>query len=316
MISGCGAPQNGGGTIPQTTANDRSATHWVAGKSWLFPGAKRHDLLYTSDDDAHVLVYSYPGLTLVGVLGGFGDVSTQGLCVDAKGDVFVPAGAPYDVGYVYEFAHGAIYPMTTLDDPGWGAGCSVDPKTGNLAVANYFSPDPPYDHGNVAIYAKARGTPRTYTSPYINWYDVAAYDDKGDLFVDGNGYGGSGFPLAELPAGGDTFADVTLNETITPYSLQWDRGNLIIASYGGPDAESIYRVAMSGNQGTIVGTTTLRIRGVGYGGNGQFWIEGDRIIGPGHKHRALDLWRYPAGGRARSIITKAFSPWGVVVSAR
>jgi len=316
LIAGCGGAQKGASVLPQGTMNNRTTAHWMMAKSWMLPEAKREDLIYTADDEADVLVYSYPGLKLVGELGGFDNVATQGLCVDSKGDIFVPSGVSNESGYVYEFSHGGISPIATLDDPGWGAGCSVDLRTGNLAVANYFSPnDPPYYHGDVAIYTDAQGTPTTYTSPYINGYDWAAYDDNGDLFVDGNGDGASGSPLAELPAGGSTFDDITLSKTVDVSSLQWNKGDLIIASGGAtPDVECIYQVAVSGTEGTIVGTTSLHIRNVGYDGNGQFWIQGDRIMGPGRSHEVLDLWRYPSDGFVLKRIAKHFTPWGVVVS--
>ncbi len=252
----------------------------------------------------------------MGQLTGLGSVATQGLCVDGKGDVFVPTGVSNTSGYVYEFSHGGTSPIATLDDPGWGAGCSVDPKTGNLAVTNYFSPnDKPYYHGDVAIYSNAQGSATTYTCPYISWYWWAAYDNKGDLFVDGNGTDASGFPLAELPAGGSTFNDITLNESILPLSLQWNNGHLVIASGSkeSHDVIDIYRVAISGATGTIVGTTLLHTNVVGYGGNGQYWIQGNKIIGAGRKHFKLGLWRYPSGGGPLKIAGK-FSPWGVVVS--
>jgi hypothetical protein len=316
LIAGCDGAEKSTSVLPQGTMNNRGTARWMTGKSWMLPEAKHEDLLYTSDDEADVLVYSYPRLTLVGQLSGFGTVATEGLCVDNKGDIFVPSGLSNESGYVYEFSHGGISPIATLDDPGWGAGCSVDPRTGNLAVANYFSPnDPPYYHGDIAIYADAQGTPTTYTSPYIYWYWWAAYDDKGDLFVDGNGYGANGFPLAELPAGGTTFDDITLNKTIDVFSLQWSKRHLIISGgEGAPDVLNIYRVAVSGTKGTIVGTTSLRTHKVGYDGNGQFWIQGNRIIGAGRNHLVLDLWRYPSGGSVLRKIAKHFSPWGVVVS--
>jgi hypothetical protein len=316
LMAGCGGTQQVTGALPQGVVTKPPTAHWTTGKSWMLSDAKGDDLLYTSDDVGHVYVYSYPALRLVGQLGGFGSVATQGLCVDGQANIFVPTGVSSVSGYVYEFSHGGLSPIATLDDPGWGAGCSVDPTTGNLAVANYFSPnDEPYYHGDIAIYAGAQGTPRIYTSPYVNWYWWAAYDDKGDLFVDGNGYGASGFPLAELPAGGGAFKDISLDRSFAPYSLQWNKGNLIIASGGdSDDALSIYQVKVSGARGRIVKTTSLRTRSLGYDGNGQFWIHDRKVIGPGRNHNVLDLWRYPSGGFVRRRLVKHFSPWGVVIS--
>jgi len=316
LLAGCGGSQQVSGAVPQGAKSSPTTAHWISGKSWMLPEAGGEDLLYTSDDAGHVYAYSYPSLELVGQLGGFGKVATGGLCVDGQGDIFVPTGVSSVSGYVYEFSHGGLSPIATLDDPGWRAGCSIDPTTGNLAVANYFSPnDEPYYHGDVAIYASAQGTPITYTSPYVNWYWWAAYDDKGDLFVDGNGYGASGFPLAELPAGGSNFKDISLDDDITPYSLQWNKGRLVIASGGDArDVLSIYQVKVFRTRGRIVRTTSLHTDGLGYDGNGQFWIQDNKIIGPGRLHNVLDLWRYPSGGRVQRRLVKHFSPWGAVIS--
>jgi hypothetical protein len=227
----------------------------------------------------------------VGRLGGLGNVGTQGLCVDRNGDVFVPAWT-FDTkttGYVYEFAHGGTEPIETLTDgKALNTSCSVDPTTGNLAVT---------DFANVEIFQNAQGTPTAYVVPNIQaqW---SAYDDDGNLFVDGYPES-TGTPLAELVKGSSAFTPVTLNQSISTWSLQWDNGFLTIASTSSAssDAEYVYRVQVSDGTGTIVGTSTLKTHHLEYDGNGQVWIQGGRVMGAGRKHDALDLWRYPIGGK-------------------
>jgi hypothetical protein len=316
MLAGCGGSQppiGVPGGMPQTLA---IATHADRGKSWMLPEAKSEDLVYISDGYG-VTVYAYPGLKLVGSLTGFDKYASLGnLCTDSRGDIFVPSWLTNHAGYIYEFAHGGTSPIATLDDPGGGEGCSVDPTTGNLAVANIVAPNPPYYHGNVVIYPNAEGSPTTYTTPYISFYEWAAYDNKGDLFVDGNGVDASGFPLAELPFGASSFSDITLNEELNPYSLQWNDGHLIIASNGdSPQGPTyLYQVKIANDYGTIVRTTDLHSRHDENGANGeQFWIQGGRVIGPGSKGIVLEIWKYPAGGSAIKKL-KNVNTGGTVVS--
>ena len=161
----------------------------------------------------------------------------------------------------------------------------------------------------MAIYKGAQGNPTYYSvSIEAQW---AAYDDNGNLFVDGSN------ALAELPKGSGTFSSITLNKSISTESLQWERGYLTIASAGGKDLGPlyIYRVKISGSNGTIVGATALNVRKkLSFDGNGQYWIQGGKILGAGDKHNCLQIWRYPAGGNAIKTPVKHFSPWGVVIS--
>jgi hypothetical protein len=149
------------------------------------------ELLYASAiEGSKVLVFSYPQGSLVQTLTGFRDPPYY-ICSDGSGDVFVPTTNFKSPGYIYEFAHGGSQPTETLTDPGPGyaQSCSVDPTTGNLAVANGF---------NVAVYPGAQGTPTVYEASDVGTWDCA-YDDSGDLFVDGRTYNDK---IAELPVSG------------------------------------------------------------------------------------------------------------------
>jgi hypothetical protein len=305
LLAGCGGSQAGGaGAFPVgTTPQAKTHRH-----SWMLPEAKSDDLLYVSDDNGDVYVYSYPKLQRVGQLTGLGNLGTQGLCVDRQGDVFVPAWTPGNTltGYIYEFAHGGTLPIETLTDgTALNTSCSVDPTTGDLAVTDFM---------NVEIFQNAQGTPTAYDVPNIEpqW---SAYDDDGNLFVDGYNEN-NGTPLAELVKGSSTFTPVTLNQPISMFSLQWDKGYLTIASGNSPsrDAEYVYQVKVSDGAGTIAGTTTLKTHHVEYDGNGQYWIQGRRVMGAGRLHDSLDLWPYPSGGKAIRVTARHVRPWGVVVS--
>jgi hypothetical protein len=106
-----------------------------------------------------VYVYTYPQGRRVGTLTGFSE--PQGECSDASGNVFIVDFIP-DATTVYEFAHGGMSPIATLNDPADGFGCAVDPLDGTVAVANTYDPSNFEDNGDVAVYAGGHGNPTIY----------------------------------------------------------------------------------------------------------------------------------------------------------
>lgn len=252
---------------------------------------RKGDLLYISDflnDDVYVFSYPKTDGSLEGTLTGFDNPA--GLCVDAKGDLFVTNDSAADI---LEYAHGGTKPIATLElSGGYPYGCSVDPATGNLAVTSTRT--------GVAIYADAKGTPTSYTISGIDYYWLCTYDDEGNLFVDGaNGSGG--FELAELPSGSSGFKIIALNQTITPNvngsGVQWDGTHLAIGS--GFSSTTIERVKVSGSKGKIVGSTPLGQAGPIL----QFFIANKLVIGPNYGSEDVGFWKYPAGGSPTKLIT-------------
>ena len=161
------------------------------GPSWMAPDAKAQNLLYLTNYGANdVLVFSYPQDKLVGTLTGPFNLP-DGDCTDKKGDVWIVNNAP-SWGIV-EYEHGGTNPIATLQDYGYYAdACVVDPTTGNLIVTNhqtYFS-----SAGNVAIYAHAKGSAKLYPVAGVSFVFFCAFDDKGNLYVDGL-LVGTGFQL-------------------------------------------------------------------------------------------------------------------------
>ena len=175
------------------------SAHYDRGGSWILPSAKKSDLLYISDLLAQVVdIYTYGhGYKLVGELTGF--FNPEGLCVDKKGNVYVTNDTSLGVYQITEYAHGSTSPTRTLNDPdGRANGCSVDPTTGNLAVADFWGPSEII--GNVAVFPKANGPPTSYSNSNIFYDYYCGYDDNGNLFVDGETEG-SVFGLGELAKG-------------------------------------------------------------------------------------------------------------------
>jgi hypothetical protein len=278
-------------------------------------GAKRQNLLYISSYDssqvgfADVFVFTFPGARLRGKLTGF--TSPSGLCTDAVGDVFV---TDYNVAEIVEYPHGGTVPIATLSDPNaFPLGCAVDPTTGNLAVSNAYGPSG--DHGSVAIYARAQGSPRLYSDPNFFSYGFCAFDPSGNLYVDGDN--NSLQPVfAELTKGSKGFTDIRLSKKVKPGSIEWDGRFVAVASTG----DIIYRLRISGSRGEIVGSTTL----TGANGLAQFSIwnaDGERksalasvLIGPDYGGVNVRFWSYPAGGKPVKTIPNIEQPVGTALS--
>jgi hypothetical protein len=294
MLAGCGGSQP---PIATPGAMQQTAERAEPDSSWMATDAASQDLLYVSDI-RWVDVYSYPEGKLEGVLRHF--YIAQGMCVDQKGNVFIT-----DEGYnkVYEYAHGGTKRLRVLEGSGGPEGCSIDPTTGNLATSGI-------DHGDVAIYKGARGGPTIYKNSSFSEYFWCGYDDKGNLFVDGQGPTNA-FEFAELPKGSSRLKSITLNQSMGfPGGVQWDGKHVAVGSYYPPPSGRplIYQFAISGSAGTKVGTTHL-------GGLGsvddvkQFWIQGGTVVaangGAGDgKHGAAVFYQYPAGGKPIKRITK------------
>lgn len=272
--------------------------------SWMAPDAKKNQLLYISDVAASaVYVYSYPYYKLKGTL----TLSSppEGECVDKAADVFV---AQPNGGTIVEYAHGGALPIATLSDPGYmPVNCAIDPKTGDLAVANYTTGSG--GQGNIALYAGAKGNPVAYyADPLIQVMFFCGYDNAGNLFVDGQKLG-SGFVLAELPNGATSFQNIAVKQHfVRPGGIQWDGKHLAVGDLG---TSVIYQFSISGKKATEAGSTPL----VGGGEIPQFWIAQPKVIGPDNTNADVGIWNYPAGGAAVKLLKNFSAPSGAAISA-
>ena len=106
----------------------------------------------------------------------------DGECSDKVGNVFITIQGEK----IVEYAHGGTKPIATLNDPGYYPNaCSVDPTTGDLAVANVSGPTK--HRGSLAVYKHARGAPKFFVDPDYEFqtYYFCGYDPMGNVFVDG-----------------------------------------------------------------------------------------------------------------------------------
>ncbi len=309
-LAGCGAPA-ASSLPPQSSPASSVLVRLKAAGSWMSPTAASQDLLYVSDSRGVVYVYSYPSGKLQGELRGF--QSPGGLCSDPAGNVFVVNTNALDV---LEYKHGGTQPTQELNDFGhYPFGCAVDPKTENVAVANYAS-TLKLGPGSVSIFDGGKGVPHSYQDSAFNAYFFCGYDDKSNLFVDGADYGSYHTLLAEIPAGKSTFTNIAPDQTIGyPGGVQWDGTYLTV---GDSSADELYRFKVSGKKATSVGKTSFK------GDRSdlivQYWIDGSSIIVPygtlPRDVRKVGFWSYPGGGSPTPTldVPRASELIGVTVS--
>ena len=313
LLAGCGGSAVSPAQDDPSTRSARSGqTEWKA-RSWMLPEAKGEELLYADSSGASVhdlYAFSYPAGKLVGTITEPDAAYQQGLCSDAKGDVFVTTlSDTYYGGAVYEYAHGGTKPVRILDEWGvWPWGCAVDATTGNLAVASINLAS---QASWVEVYQHAKGTPVNYYDNEIINYNFVGYDAKGNLFVDGSGPGSS-VEFGELRKGSGTLANVNLDKSIDCCGqVQWDGKHVTIED---EQAGAIYRLSFSGSTGTVVGTTRLKQWN---DGGAQSWIQSDVVLQPnGNSATEIEWWPYPRGGSPTANISAPAAVFGVTVSVR
>lgn len=288
---------------------------YAAGPSENLKDAAKQNLLYVSDLTAgKVYMYSYPWGKLEGTLTKL--AGPDSICADNAGHVWITES---DTSEIVEYAHGGTKPIARLQDTGyWPSDCAVNPKTGDLAVANVFTSNGEGTPGNLVVYKKAAGKPHAFTTTGVNNYMYVTYDSHGNLFVDGFG-AYNDFALAELPAGSSAMTSITIDHDIAAGNtadVKWDGKYLAIADAG---ANAIYRVVVSGQRGKTMGTTRLGDVSSGYLAHICFpkvtrrTGEAARVILP--NNTTVGYWAYPAGGNMKRRVTKSLLfALGVAVS--
>jgi hypothetical protein len=301
ILAGCGGSQSpvaAPAVVPAGVARSLYAEQSV-----LAPENMQGALLYVGGNNNQVTVYSYPDGKLVATLKNPHFSLPSGECVDKAGDVFI---TNLGTAQIFEYAHGGKTPIATLKAAAKNpSGCSVDLNNGNLAVTTQGSGS----GGNVAIYAHARGTPKTYTDPSLYEYFYCGYDNAGNLFVEGLTPTTFTFQLAELPNGKSKFTNISLNQSIGyPGGVQWDGKYVVV---GDAYVSNLYEFAISGTTGTLQSTTNLK----GANDVQQFWIHGHAVIAADHGDSQVTFYRYRAGGNPTKTITQGIEfPDGLTLS--
>lgn len=246
----------------------------------LVPDHRRHhekigyvSNFYGSDVDGFV----YPKGTTYDTLSGLSD--PQGMCAETHRNKFwvTLTGA----AEIEQFKIGDTTPLKTLSTssvPGEVVGCSQDPTTGNVAGGMIGA-------GDVAIFTGGTGTPESVSDGLEDTFFVG-YDNKGNLFADGEG--STGVDLVEMPAGSSSFHRVNLPNTIEfPGNVEWDGTYITVNDQS---AFAIYRYSISGSTATLAGTVPLS----GVEDCDQDWIFKGKVLCPNIENALV--FAYPAGG--------------------
>jgi hypothetical protein len=234
-----------------------------------------------------VAVVAYPAFKIVRRL-----KATGSLCTDPRtGNLYVNNG-----NYIAEYAPGGSSQIGSTGLPyGYsGQGCAVDPTTGDVAIVGLKWQTSP-KVAAVLVYSSLNESPVSYTDSNVASFDFAGFDDKGNLFID------DATSLTELPNGSSTFVPIQLSQHHLGGTVQWD-GEYITVETPHPHM-MIYRVAIQGSTGKIVGTTKVGVRRNRFDLPLYSWIYGGVVIAPAGNqkfNKDIGVWSYPDGGKAPS----------------
>ncbi len=185
-------------------------------KSWVSPNATQVPrLLFESDDGTNdVYIFGLPNLKLYGTLTGFDQ--PQGLCSDAKGNVYITNTG---TSQVFEYSHAGKLLNTYKDTYGYPDGCAINPENGDLAVANIrgFS-----GAGQVLVYSSPKSSPTVLRNPHQYSYYFDGYGPDGyQLWVDGKNAKG-GYMVSQCVASTCSTINLTGGIIHSPGAVQFD----------------------------------------------------------------------------------------------
>jgi hypothetical protein len=280
IITACSASSSApvaGFPPAQTAAADQVA----AGR--LSPAVKT-SYFYTSTQNAGVTLYSYPQLSQ---LGSVSDPNAAAMCSDKDGNVYV---AESGASELTEYQAGTLTVMRTLADTNYTpVSCAINPKNGDLAVANSGGTvNGKAKPGSITIFKKAAGSPKVFTNTSMSSFAYCGYDTKGDLFADGLGTDSSvaltelvGQKLTSLPVSGFTIAQ--------PGAVAWDtfHGALLISDNSG----ELYRFYIKDGTAQYSDSATALHGALSLNSNVAF--KGKFIAGA--TSSAFAVWQFPSG---------------------
>jgi hypothetical protein len=284
-------------------------------KSHVSPLGAGQRILFVSDDDTNdVYMFTLPSVTLAGTLTGFSE--PQGMCTDKSQNVWITNTGTFQI-FQYS-ASGSL--LKTLSDPnGYPVGCAINAKNGDLAVTNIINNT---GEATVDVYTNATGTPASYNNPSQTENFFAAYDNKGNLYVDGSG--GAGFSLSELPSGSNTMHSISISGgTIEfPGGVNWTKstGLTVGDQECNGSGSCLYAISVAGSGGTITGSTPLHDYNGGACDVDQgAMAKGGKVFGAGcisssTAPSVAGRWAYPTGGDPTNYSASVEFPIGAAIT--
>lgn len=293
-------------------------------RSWMLPeAAKASSLLYvTNSGNGTVTVYSYHAGADLKLVGSLAIPEPSGVCSDKNGNVWI--GSQHGRA-LHKFAHGGTKPIRLIKlGQGFPAGCVVDRTSGNLAVAINHPHTKFLGHfGYVDVFSRSSPYPTQYVFAK-GFYSVAfpAYDDKGNLFVDGTActdpsycYAPPSQPpgLFELRKGGSEFSELDLKGVAfnEPAGLAWIKPTLLVTD-SDPGSWVGYKMLVSGSTATLVRTIPFDkvAQASGVSVRAGVAIVAD-IAGQGVRTYSIS-----DGGPVGAVFKDILSPYAVAVSQK
>lgn len=183
-----------------------------------------------------------------------------------------------------KYAHGGTQPIGGIAPLSLPYGCAIDQKNGDLAVTQF---DENTSAGEVTVFPNTKYPGTTYTDSNFDQIEFAAYDDKGNFFVDGLSKT-STFHYAYLAAGGSSLIDLPLNTPDgQPGGVPWDGKYIAVGDFDGDILRTkyaqIYSIVKLANATVGFGFTKHHTQVVGFA---AFSGISNRIY----------IYDYPAGG--------------------
>jgi hypothetical protein len=154
--------------------------------------------------------------------------------------------------------------------------------------------------------------PAIYSDKVASALYFCAYDDTGNLFVDGASSASGDGVLVELPKGRAKFDGIVLDKSVNPSGgVQWDGKYLDVGDRSGSNGHAdVYRLLIISGKGKEVFATPLD------GDNDivSFWIAGRTIVGGDLIAGSVMFWRYPRGGSATKDLMGFSDPVAMTIS--
>ena len=250
----------------------------------------------------------------------------QGLALDTAGNLYV---ADTNNSRIQVYAAGFKRTPTTINDPGESPASVAIDSNGNLGVTNILTTsDGP---GSVSFFNKGGTLLTTLSNPDFAKVLFDAFDDKGNLYIDGTDASGA-FVAGEV-VGGVSGKAITVLATGNSVGFP---GGIAISSRGKialDDQQNLaiytYHAPVKGSLGMPIATTPLTGAGdpISFAitrTNKEIWVAdpargGLTASAPGPPKvlvSSADKYRYPKGGASRKDIffSHGAQPDGIVLS--
>lgn len=261
MQPGAGSPIIPRPAFQNDRLNDIIALHGdvisgplVAPRRFMNPNAVGKALIFASNSlgsphQSVVDIYLQKGKSkMVGQITGL--YGPRGMAADKADNVYIESEGDSKV-FVYAPPYSGG-PALTLDDSGWlPYDVAVSPQ-GVVGVANLCSA-PSCGNGSVTFYGMGGATPcATVTDPNLSLALDVGFDDKGNLYIDGNGPPPGYSPIVGEIKGGCHATKITFLTTTNsinfPSGIKVDKagriaildvGNKVLETYNPPKKDSL-----------------------------------------------------------------------------